>query len=116
MITLLPRPPNGLDQVVFREFLPTREISSSNLRINLHTGVRGDEVLYVNNTSSDLNHNTRKREYDSPGISYLFLIGIPLPTIASYFISLMDTMLSILVMPSQCKMSGMRAWLKYGLP
>ena len=47
---------------------------------------------------------------DIPGISYRLRIGIPLPTIALYFISLIETILSIFLIPNQCNTSGMRAW------
>lgn len=49
------------------------------------------------------------------GMSYRLWIGMPEPTIASYFMSLIEIMLSILVIPSQWRTSGMSSWNRMSL-
>lgn len=49
--------------------------------------------------------------FDGPsGMGILSKIGIPCSTTASCFMLDMESILSIFLMPSQCKMSGMSAW------
>ena len=44
MIRLLPSPPHGLHQILCRNLLPTRKIPRRNLRINLHSRIRRNQM------------------------------------------------------------------------
>jgi hypothetical protein len=115
MLRLLPRPPDRLEQIRLGHLLPTREIPSGDLRIDLHARVGRDEMVCTGATVNFMRRTLasipqRKHQKHAPGRSYRFKIRIPLPTIALYFISLMLTIRSTLRIPSQCSTSGISAW------
>lgn len=45
MLGLLPSPANSLDEILLGDLLAAREIPSSDLGVDLHSGVRGNKVV-----------------------------------------------------------------------
>ena len=123
MLRLLPSPSHRHYQIRLSHLFTTWEIPSGNLRIDLHARVGWDKMVCKRSVRYELRNSIKRRgciprrgytssqicKY-SPGISYLFQISIPLFTIASYFISLIDTILSTFFIPNQCRTSGINAW------
>lgn len=91
MLRLLPSPPHRLRQIALRKLLPRRKVPSCDLRVDLHPRVRGDQVLCnPSPVSLAMREGGKGKEKEGkgniPGISYRLRIGIPLFTIASYFL------------------------------
>ena len=129
MVGLLPRPANRLRQVRLSDLLPARKVSRSDLRIDLDARVGWEQVFC---STSDQYHTHAESVCDSarltrdivplqdgdaglddsvvfPAAKVSSLYSV-LPGSAVSHISLIDTMLSIFLIPSQCSTSGMSAW------
>lgn len=46
MLGFLPSPPNSFDKICLGDLFPAGEITSSNLRVNLHARIRWDKMVY----------------------------------------------------------------------
>jgi len=45
MLSLLPSPSDGLEQICFCDLFPTREVPCGNLGVNLHARIRGNQMI-----------------------------------------------------------------------
>lgn len=114
MLGFFPSSAHSFHKIGLIEVLTTWEIASSNLCVDLNTRIRWYEMVYERRELSSMGSVAIWWEH-SPGISYRFHIGIPLLTIASYFMSLIETILSTFLIPNQWRTSGMRAWKRISL-